>query len=59
LSTIQDAVLILVLHHGQIVERGNHQELLAKEGLYHKMYLLQQGAGKETEAAQIANASAI
>jgi ATP-binding cassette subfamily B protein len=44
LSTIQDADLILVLHHGEIVERGTHQELLAKQGLYHKMYLLQQGA---------------
>lgn len=44
LSTIQDADLILVLHQGEIVERGTHQELLAKQGLYHKMYLLQQGA---------------
>lgn len=43
LSTIQDAELILVLHHGEIVERGNHQQLLAKRGLYHKMYLLQNG----------------
>lgn len=43
LSTIQDAELILVLHHGEIVERGTHQELLAMQGLYHKMYLLQQG----------------
>lgn len=43
LSTIQDADLILVLHRGEIVERGTHQELLAQEGLYHKMYLLQQG----------------
>lgn len=46
LSTIQDADLILVLHQGEIVERGTHQELLAKEGLYQKMYLLQQGAGE-------------
>ncbi|MEK4485963.1 ABC transporter ATP-binding protein [Psychrobacillus sp. FSL H8-0484] len=41
LSTIQDAELILVLHHGEIVERGTHQELLNEKGLYHKMYLLQ------------------
>jgi len=44
LSTIQDADLILVLHQGEIVERGTHQELLAKQGLYHKMYLLQNGS---------------
>jgi ATP-binding cassette, subfamily B, multidrug efflux pump len=43
LSTIQDADLILVLHKGKIVEQGTHEELLKKEGLYHKMYLLQQG----------------
>jgi ATP-binding cassette subfamily B multidrug efflux pump len=47
LSTIQDADLILVLHQGEIVERGTHQELLTQEGLYHKMYLLQQGAQQE------------
>lgn len=45
LSTIQDANLILVLRRGEIVERGTHQELLAQQGLYHKMYLLQQGNG--------------
>lgn len=43
LSTIQDADLILVLHKGKIVERGTHEDLLKIEGLYHKMYLLQQG----------------
>lgn len=43
LSTIQDAEQIVVLHQGEIVERGNHQQLLAKKGLYHKMYLLQNG----------------
>ncbi|MGM9945654.1 MAG: ABC transporter ATP-binding protein [Lysinibacillus sp.] len=43
LSTIQDAEQILVLHQGEIVERGNHQQLLAQKGLYHKMYLLQNG----------------
>lgn len=43
LSTIQDAELILVLHQGEIVEQGTHQQLLAQRGLYHKMYLLQNG----------------
>lgn len=43
LSTIADAELILVLHHGEIVERGTHQQLLNEKGLYHKMYLLQNG----------------
>lgn len=43
LSTIQDAEQILVLHQGEIIERGSHQELLAQKGLYHKMYLLQNG----------------
>lgn len=43
LSTIQDADLILVLNKGEIVERGTHEELLESEGIYHKMYLLQNG----------------
>ncbi len=47
LSTIQDADLILVLHKGEIVERGTHQALIEKKGLYYNMYLLQQGMSKE------------
>ncbi|GKV68245.1 ABC transporter ATP-binding protein [Sporosarcina sp. NCCP-2716] len=43
LSTIQDAELILVLHKGEIAERGTHQELLRQKGLYYKMYQLQNG----------------
>ena len=49
LSTIQDADLILVLHQGEIVEHGTHQELLAQGGLYHKMFLLQNGAVERLE----------
>ncbi|MEK4628370.1 ABC transporter ATP-binding protein [Solibacillus sp. FSL R7-0682] len=47
LSTIQDAEQILVLHKGEIVERGTHQELLAQKGLYEKMFLLQNGIVNE------------
>ena len=43
LSTIQDAEQILVLHKGEIIERGTHQELIAQKGLYEKMFLLQNG----------------
>jgi ABC-type multidrug transport system fused ATPase/permease subunit len=38
LSTIRDADLIVVLEHGQIVEQGSHDELLAKRGLYTSLY---------------------
>lgn len=38
LSTIKNADLILVMNHGDIVEQGNHEELLAKDGFYAKLY---------------------
>ena len=41
LSTIQRADTILVMHKGQLRERGSHQELLAQRGLYWKLYQLQ------------------
>ncbi len=48
LSTIQDADCILVMHHGLLRESGSHQELLALNGLYRKLYELQY---KEQERA--------
>ncbi len=41
LSTIQHADNIILLSHGQIIEQGNHQELLHKKGRYHQLYTLQ------------------
>ena len=41
LSTIQNADKILVMHKGEIKETGNHQELLAKRGIYYRLYQLQ------------------
>ncbi|NHN32059.1 ABC transporter ATP-binding protein [Paenibacillus sp. S3N08] len=43
LSTIKSADLILVLDHGQIVERGDHESLMRLQGKYAQMYHIQQG----------------
>jgi ABC-type multidrug transport system fused ATPase/permease subunit len=45
LSTIQHADNIIVLHKGKIREMGNHQELLAKKGMYYNLYQLQYNMG--------------
>jgi ATP-binding cassette subfamily B protein len=50
LSTIQNADTILVMHKGQLRERGNHQELLAQRGIYYRLYQLQYKE-QETRAA--------
>jgi len=49
LSTIQSADKIIVLHKGEIREMGNHQELLALNGIYRKLYELQY-KDQETQA---------
>jgi len=41
LSTIQHSDNIILLAHGEIIEQGNHQELLAKRGRYYDLYTLQ------------------
>ena len=41
LSTIQHADKIILLSHGQIMEEGNHQELLHRKGRYYQLYMLQ------------------
>ena len=50
LSTIQRANKIIVMHKGEIREMGTHQELLALEGIYYKLYRLQY---KEQEARAV------
>ena len=41
LSTIKNADLICVFHEGEIVERGNHEELLTLDGIYKKLHSMQ------------------
>ena len=38
LSTIRDADLILVMNRGNVIEKGNHEELMAKKGFYYDLY---------------------
>ncbi|WP_307555830.1 ABC transporter ATP-binding protein [Paenibacillus sp. V4I5] len=52
LSTIKSADQILVLDHGEIVERGSHEELMELLGRYYQMYQLQQGHPETASAAE-------
>jgi ATP-binding cassette subfamily B protein len=38
LSTVRNANAIIVLEHGEVIERGDHEELLAKQGRYFNLY---------------------
>ncbi|MEN8150656.1 MAG: ABC transporter ATP-binding protein [Planctomycetota bacterium] len=46
LSTIQRCDRIFVMHHGELKEAGTHQELIARRGIYRKLYELQYGLGE-------------
>ena len=46
LATVKNADLILVLHQGQLMESGTHIELLAKQGIYSRLYHVQDEPGK-------------
>jgi ATP-binding cassette subfamily B protein len=50
LSTVQRADQILVLHHGELRERGTHQQLLARRDLYWRLYKLQYADDSRAEA---------
>ena len=52
LSTIRDADLILVVNDGEIVERGSHEELLAREGAYAALYKSQFKSKEDEEKAE-------
>ena len=53
LSTIQDMDQILVLHKGQLRESGTHQELLARRGIYYRLYRLQFKQGETSSGSPV------
>lgn len=57
LSTIRSADLILVLHRGEIVEQGTHEDLMKKQGRYYRMYQLQ--IGSNNPSANVDQAAAV
>lgn len=46
--SIRDSDLILVMENGRIVEQGNHEQLMERNGRYAKMYLTQTGAHSDS-----------
>ncbi len=45
LSTVRNANAIMVLEHGEIIERGDHDDLLAQKGRYYELYTGLKGTG--------------
>jgi ABC-type multidrug transport system fused ATPase/permease subunit len=58
LSTIRNADSIVVMDAGRIVEQGDHAELLAREGFYHRLYNSQFTEAWEPSADALASAPA-
>jgi ABC-type multidrug transport system fused ATPase/permease subunit len=57
LSTIRNADFVLVMDHGEIVQRGTHQELLEQQGLYRELYLMQLGPERRDQETPVREAS--
>ena len=51
LSTVRRADLILLMEDGRVIERGSHEELMEKRGVYHDMVLRQMEAHREGDEA--------
>ena len=52
LSTLRDADKLIVIEGGKVAERGTHEELMAAEGVYHRLYSLQIEALKNAGIAE-------
>jgi ATP-binding cassette, subfamily B, multidrug efflux pump len=59
LSTIRNADMVLVVDHGEIVERGTHRELLTQEGMYRELYLMQYRREQRTHGTASALPTAV
>jgi ABC-type multidrug transport system fused ATPase/permease subunit len=51
LSTLRNVSTILVMHHGRIVEQGNHEQLLARGGLYRELHDVQTGQTRDARTS--------
>ena len=51
ITTLMQADHIVVLDHGRVAEQGTHEELIAGDGIYHRIYELQRMQGEELPAA--------